>query len=260
MVEGGAVHPGTCQTPGTFIPVRMRTNLPQGHARWGSCSGPSLGRPRSLSSGRQQPMTTTHERRSAARTCKNAAHQDPRQDPGQKDTCGQAIADHRGLGAGLVGVRENSDLREFLFGGVDLRHRMSHAFAPHVPLGVVLRVVLEGIAAARVSTALTAPVPERLGARTPTRAARPRRSPLKRAPNDQCPTHSHRCCATDGPSSDLHARHRSVDRWLVHHLAQFAICTSAHALPPSRRALIDDRQRGSGQRGTARHTRACMVG
>jgi hypothetical protein len=94
------------------------------------------------------------------------------------------IAGHRGLGGGLVrvcvrtgDVRDNSDLREFLFSGVDLRHRMSHAFAPHVPLGVVLRVDLEGIAAARVSTALTAPVPERPSAGNaaalPDRAAAP---------------------------------------------------------------------------------------
>lgn len=70
---------------------------------------------------------------------------------------GALVSDRRSQrpGAGLVGVcvrtgdlRDSSDLREFLFGGVDLRHRMSHVFAPHVPLGVVLRVDLEGIAAA----------------------------------------------------------------------------------------------------------------
>jgi hypothetical protein len=46
-------------------------------------------------------------------------------------------------------------------------------------------------------------VPERPSAGNAARAARPRRSPLDRAPNDQCPTHSYRCHATDGPSSDL---------------------------------------------------------
>lgn len=120
------------------------------------------------------------------------------------------IAGHRGLGAGLIGVcvrtgdvRDNSDLREFLFGGVDIRHRMSHAFTSHVPLGVVLRVDLEGIAAAIVSAALTAPVPEHPSTRNADRTARPRRSPLERAPNDQFSTHGHRCHATDGSSSDL---------------------------------------------------------
>lgn len=125
----------------------------------------------------------------------------------------RVIACHRGLGIRLVGVgvrtgdgQENSDLREFLFGGVDLRRWMSHTFAPHVPLRIVFCVGLEGIAAARASPALTAPVPERPSAWTTTRAARPRRSPPERAPNEQCPTHGHHCHATESPSSDLHAR------------------------------------------------------
>lgn len=79
-------------------------------------------------------------------------------DVGQKTHAGRRgpwplTAGHRGLGAGLVGVwvrtgdvRENSGLREFLF--------------------VVLRVDLEGTAAARASVSLTAPLPERPSART----------------------------------------------------------------------------------------------
>lgn len=57
--------------------------------------------------------------------------------------------------------RINSDLRQFLFGGVDLGHRMSHARAPHVPLGVVLRVGRDEPAAARVSAARAAPLSAR---------------------------------------------------------------------------------------------------
>ena len=77
------------------------------------------------------------------------------------------------------------DLRKFLFGGVDLRHRMSHPLAPHVPLGVVLRVVRDEPAAgaARVSAARAAPVIERPTAGTAGRGVRLRRSTLERTPN-----------------------------------------------------------------------------
>ncbi len=190
--------------------------------------------PRPSDALRGHPTTTNKRTSPPLVNSKNPAHQDPGKTQGKKTHAGRrgpwrVIAGQRGLRVKLVGVwvrtgagRENSDLRKFLFGGVELRSRMSHTFAPHVPLGVIFRVGLEGIAAARASPTLTAPVPERPSARTTTRAVRPRRSPLERAPNDQCPTHGYHCHATENPSSDLHARHRSVDRWLVHHLAQFA--------------------------------------
>ncbi|MFD3626325.1 GIY-YIG nuclease family protein [Streptomyces sp. NPDC058698] len=51
----------------------------------GPLPGPSLGRPRSLSSGQQRPMTTARPPTTTALTSENPAHQDLRQDPGQEE-------------------------------------------------------------------------------------------------------------------------------------------------------------------------------